>query len=78
MYFAQGQHGGGTECVGRCTIIPLQWFKNIMWIVKTFQFSTSTFEPRHEKTSILVSNLVQHKPGCTATEDGLRLEISDL
>ena len=21
---------------------------------------------------------VQHKPGCTATEDGLRLEISDL
>ena len=28
------------------------------------------FEPRHEKTNILVSNQVQHKPGCTATEDG--------
>ena len=28
------------------------------------------FEPRHEKTNILVSDLVQHKPGCTATEDG--------
>ena len=27
-------------------------------------------EPRHEKTNILVSNLVGHKPGCTATEDG--------
>ena len=25
-----------------------------------------------------VSDLVRHKPGCTATEDGLRLEISDL
>ena len=28
------------------------------------------FEPRHEKTNIMVSNLVRHKPGCTATEDG--------
>ena len=25
-----------------------------------------------------VSDLVRHKPGCTATEDGWRLEISDL
>ena len=25
-----------------------------------------------------VSNQFRHKPGCTATEDGLRLEISDL
>ena len=28
------------------------------------------FEPCHEKTNILVSDLVRHKPGCTATEDG--------
>ena len=35
-------------------------------------------EPRHEKTNVLVSDMVRHKPGCTATEDGLRLEISDL
>ena len=35
-------------------------------------------EPRREKTNILVSDLVRHKPGCTATEDGQRLEISDL
>ena len=25
-----------------------------------------------------VSDQVRHKPGCTATEDGYRLEISDL
>ena len=25
------------------------------------------FELRHEKTYILVSDLVRHKPGCTAT-----------
>ena len=28
-----------------------------------------SFEPRHEKTNLLVSDLVRHKPGCTATED---------
>ena len=28
-----------------------------------------TNEPRHEKTNVLVSDLVRHKPGCTATED---------
>ena len=27
-------------------------------------------EPRHEKTNVLVSDLVRHKPGCTATGDG--------
>ena len=27
------------------------------------------FEPRHEKTNVLVSDLVRHKLGCTATED---------
>ena len=27
-------------------------------------------EPRHEKTNVLVSDLVRHKSGCTATEDG--------
>ena len=35
-------------------------------------------ELRHKKTNVLVSDLVQHKPGCTATEDGKRLEILDL
>ena len=27
-------------------------------------------EPRHGKTNVLVSDLVRHKQGCTATEDG--------
>ena len=35
------------------------------------------YEPRHEETSVLVFDLVRHKPGCTALEDGTRLEISD-
>ena len=33
-------------------------------------FMFSSFEPRHEKTSVLVSDLLRHKPGCTATENG--------
>ena len=36
------------------------------------------FEPCHEKTNVLAFDLVQHKPGCTTTEDVWRLEISDL
>ena len=40
--------------------------------------ATPIYEPRHEKTNVLVSDLVRHKPGCTATEDGKRLEISGL
>ena len=35
-------------------------------------------EPRREKTNVLVSDMVRHKPGCTATEDSWKLEISDL
>ena len=38
----------------------------------------NTYEQRHEQTNVLVSDLVRHKLGCTATEDGLGLEISDL
>ena len=37
-----------------------------------------TFEPRCEKQVFGVSDQVRRKPGCTATEDGKRLEISDL
>ena len=35
------------------------------------------YEPRHEETNVLVSDLVRNKQGCTALEDGKRLEISD-
>ena len=37
--------------------------------------STILFEPRYEKTGL---RGFRHKPGCTATEDGWRLEILDL
>ena len=40
-------------------------------------FST-TCEPCHEKTYNKVSEQVRHKPSCTNTEDGWRLEILDL
>ena len=30
----------------------------------------TTNGPRHEKTNVLVSDLVRHKQGCTDTEDG--------
>ena len=35
-------------------------------------------ESVHEKTINLGSDQVRHKPGCTVTEDGKRLEILDL
>ena len=37
---------------------------------KFLQELRATTEPRREKTNVLVSDLVQHKPGCIATEDG--------
>ena len=36
------------------------------------------FEHVHEKTNNLGSDQVRHKPGCTVTQDGQRLEILDL
>ena len=32
--------------------------------------SMKGYEPRHEETNVLVSDLVRHKPGCSALEDG--------
>ena len=43
-----------------------------------FAYAIIKYEPCHEKTNVLVSDLVRHKPGCTATEDDWRLEILDL
>ena len=36
------------------------------------------FEPPHEKTNNVISEQFSHKPSCTSTEDGWRLEILDL
>ena len=33
------------------------------------------YEPHHVKTNNVVSDHVQHRTGCTSTEDGLRLEM---
>ena len=38
-------------------------------------FKSFESEPHCEKTNILVSDLVRHKPDCTATEDGLKFRI---
>ena len=38
----------------------------------------ATYELRYEKTNNVVSEQVQHKPSCTSSEDGYRLEILDL
>ena len=40
--------------------------------------SAEIYEPVREKTNNLGSDHVRHKPGCTVTEDGLRLEMLDL
>ena len=37
-----------------------------------------SFEQPRGKTNNVVSEQVQHKPACTVTEDGYRLEILDL
>ena len=66
--------------------LSIDWFESILVIEKKHRDSFSRdkvhiliiIEPRHEKTNVLVSDLVRHKPGCIATEDGKRLEISDL
>ena len=34
-----------------------------------FLISALKYEPRHEKTNVLVFDQVRHKPGCTVTED---------
>ena len=38
--------------------------------IAAYCIDMKTNEPLHEKTNVLVSHLVQHKQGCTATKDG--------
>ena len=60
---------------------PFDWFMNNVWPdLLMYEENTrawgwvscchNKYERCHEKTNALVSDLVQHKPGCTATEDG--------
>ena len=40
------------------------------FVLTYFKPTQTTNEPCHEKTNVLVSDQVRHKPGCAATEDG--------
>ena len=53
---------------------------NLLEPILSFMGATSffvSFESLHEKTCHGVSDKVRHKLGCTTTEDGKRLELSD-
>ena len=50
----------------------------ILWRVRWLSPEERIFESSHEKTCLLGFNQVRPNPGCTATEDGLRFETSDL
>ena len=52
--------------LARCTLVHLWTISD----VEHLKGAMSPIEPRHEKPNILVSDLVRHKPDCTATEDG--------
>ena len=49
------------------------------WLICIFVVCCLDYMSRVTRKPVLsVSNHVRHKPGCTATEDGYMLEISDL
>ena len=60
------------SCFSDCIII------SSLDMSTSMKFKYVTNEPVCEKTNNLGSDQVRHKPGCTNTEDGLRLEILDL
>ena len=41
-----------------------------IWVLRAQKVHQRENEPRREKTNVLVSDLVRHKLGCTATEAG--------
>ena len=56
--------------VGVFVVNDFRIFENIIVALLLLRATENIFEPRHEKTNVLVSDQVRHKPGCTATEDG--------
>ena len=58
----------------------MKWLKSMGTRVPHLLISDKikTNEPQREKTNNVDCDQVWHKPGCTATGDGLRLEILDL
>ena len=51
-------------------ILPALSGYMITCLITVNQLFSYLIEPRCEKTNVLVSDQVPHKPGCTATEDG--------
>ena len=46
------------------------WIKVGLWLMHKLTIWLLKLEPCHEKTNILVSELVRHKPGYAVTDDG--------
>ena len=47
--------------LGRCILVTFSHTEEVL----NRNVSPALNEPRHEKTNVLVSDLVPHKPGCT-------------
>ena len=77
-------HLGGFKCKDCAEIFASQSARSVH--IRIHHSTTLTalkvrqikYEPRSEKTCLGISDQDPHKPGCTATEDCKRLEISDL
>ena len=61
---------GSTEKAASWPVWTCSWFSLGAALLLQIKQTNKIYEPRHEKTNILVSDLVRHKPGCTDTEDG--------
>ena len=59
---------GLSEKLGVKTKSKLLLSSRVIENSRTYCNITTTYEPCHEKTNILVSDRVLHKLGCTATE----------
>ena len=68
-----------TKALISCMVNELLIYAFVFAYAKSrFSHDEAQIVPRHEKTNVLVFDQVPHKPGCTATEDGQKLEILDL
>ena len=54
---------------------PISEGKTYFIIIGHLSVLWNWFEPQYEKTNNVDSDQVWHKPGCTATGDGQKLEI---
>ena len=68
--FCKCKNKGADQLCGNRAADLLLCFHYIDSTIHVLPNSCFLNEPRHDKTNILVSDLVRHKSGCTATEDG--------